>query len=71
MTEPQTIELLYKQARLLIRQKDLAGAGAILKQILEMDENYKDTSRLLMSIVQKNATVGTGIFESGVVSWLL
>jgi photosystem II stability/assembly factor-like uncharacterized protein len=53
MTELSTLEDLYIQARALIKQKDSAAASALLKQILEVDESYKDASRLLASIVQK------------------
>jgi photosystem II stability/assembly factor-like uncharacterized protein len=47
------LENLYKQAQQAIQTKDFDRATDLLTQILVVDENYKDTSRLLARIVKE------------------
>ena len=47
------LENLYKQAKQAFQAKDLDRAANLLTQILVIDENYKDTSRLLARIVKE------------------
>jgi photosystem II stability/assembly factor-like uncharacterized protein len=48
---PEPLEQLYQDARTAIREKDYARAGELLRQVLQIDENYKDASRLLAQTV--------------------
>ena len=43
---------LYQQAQNALKAKDYDSASKLLQQILQADENYKDTSRLLAQTVK-------------------
>lgn len=47
------LESLYAEAQQALKVKDNDRASNLLKQILVIDENYKDTSRLLARIVKE------------------
>jgi photosystem II stability/assembly factor-like uncharacterized protein len=47
----ETLEGLYTQARAALKARDYARASDLLRQILLVDENYKDASRLLAQTV--------------------
>ncbi len=47
------LESIYSQARQAIKAKDNDRATGLLKQILVIDENYKDASRLLARLVKE------------------
>lgn len=49
---PEDLEQLYQQARNALKAKDYARASDLLRQILLVDENYKDASRLLAQTVK-------------------
>ena len=48
----EKLEGLYQEARTAFKAKNYARASDILLQILQIDENYKDTSRLLAQTVK-------------------
>jgi photosystem II stability/assembly factor-like uncharacterized protein len=48
---PEPLEQLYQDARTAIKEKDYPRAGELLRQVLQIDENYKDASRLLAQTV--------------------
>ena len=48
----ESLEQLYQQAQSAIKARDYDRAVGLLKQILVIDENYKDTSRLLAQMVR-------------------
>ncbi len=50
MSEP--LEHLYQEARAALKSCDYVRASDLLRQILQVDENYKDTSRLLAQAVR-------------------
>jgi len=52
MTDQSDLESLYTQARQALKAKDYDRASGLLRQILLIDENYKDASRLLAQIVK-------------------
>jgi outer membrane protein assembly factor BamD (BamD/ComL family) len=43
----ESLEQLYQEARSALKAKDYDRASDLLKQVLVVDENYKDASRLL------------------------
>ena len=49
----KSLEQLYEEARSALKAKDYGRASDLLKQILVVDENYKDASRLLARIVRE------------------
>ena len=49
---PETIEQLYQQARAAFKSRNFDRASDLLRQILLLDENYKDASRLLAQTVK-------------------
>ena len=49
----KSLEQLYQEARSALKAKDYKRASDLLKQILVVDENYKDASRLLARIVRE------------------
>jgi len=49
---PEPLEKLYKEARSDLKTKDYDRASDLLKQILLIDENYRDASRLLAQAVK-------------------
>ena len=48
----EQLEQLYQQAKSALRGRDYMRASDLLRQILVIDENYKDTSRLLAQMVK-------------------
>ena len=48
----ESLEQLYKQAQSALKARDYVRASELLRQILQIDENYKDTSRLLAQMVK-------------------
>jgi photosystem II stability/assembly factor-like uncharacterized protein len=52
MTETTNLETLYQDARTACKAKDYDRASDLLRQILVVDENYKDASRLLAQVVR-------------------
>ena len=48
-----SLEQLYQEAKSALKAKDCERASELLKQILIVDENYKDASRLLARIVRE------------------
>jgi photosystem II stability/assembly factor-like uncharacterized protein len=48
----ESLEGLYQQAQSAIKARDYAHARELLKQILVVDENYRDASRLLAQTVK-------------------
>ncbi len=46
------LESLYREAQSALKGRDYVRAGELLRQILRIDENYKDTSRLLAQMVK-------------------
>jgi photosystem II stability/assembly factor-like uncharacterized protein len=46
------LESLYREAQSALKGRDYARASELLRQILHIDENYKDTSRLLAQMVK-------------------
>ncbi len=53
MTSQPNLEALYTEATQALKSKDYDRASGLLKQILVIDENYKDASRLLARIVRE------------------
>jgi photosystem II stability/assembly factor-like uncharacterized protein len=49
---PEQLEQLYQEARSALMAKDYVRSGELLRQILQIDENYKDASRLLAQTVK-------------------
>ena len=49
----ESLEQLYQEARSALKAKNYERASELLKQILVIDENYKDASRLLARIVRE------------------
>ena len=52
MTEPAELERLYREAQSALKARDYGRASELLRQILIVDENYKDISRLLAQTVK-------------------
>jgi photosystem II stability/assembly factor-like uncharacterized protein len=52
MTGTPNMEALYQDARTALKAKDYDRASDLLRQILVIDENYKDASRLLAQVVR-------------------
>lgn len=48
----QDLEVLYQEAQSAFKNRDYDRASSLLRQILLIDENYRDTSRLLAQIVR-------------------
>jgi hypothetical protein len=48
----EQLEQLYQEARSALKARDYVRAGELLRQILQIDENYKDASRLLAQTVK-------------------
>jgi len=46
------LESLYREAQSALKGRDYVRASELLRQILQVDENYKDTSRLLARVVK-------------------
>ncbi len=51
MTEPD-LESIYREAQSALKTRDYTRASELLREILQVDENYKDTSRLLARVVK-------------------
>jgi hypothetical protein len=49
----ESLEQLYQAARSALKSKDYERASELLKQVLVVDENYKDASRVLARIVRE------------------
>ena len=49
----ESLEQLYQEARSALKAKNYERSSELLKQILVVDENYKDASRLLARIVRE------------------
>ena len=49
----ESLEQLYQEAKSALKAKNYERASELLKQILIVDENYKDASRLLARIVRE------------------
>jgi len=52
MKPPTELETLYQQAQSALRAREYNRASKLLKQILIVNENYKDASRMLARIVK-------------------
>ena len=52
MTSQPNLEEFYVEATQALRTRDYERAGILLKQILVVDENYKNASRLLAQVVK-------------------
>ena len=52
MTDQPKLESLYQEARTALKARDYDRASDLLRQILLIDENYKDASRLLAQTVK-------------------
>ena len=48
----EQLEILYREAKSALKSRDYARAGELLRQILVIDEDYKDASRLLAQTVK-------------------
>jgi photosystem II stability/assembly factor-like uncharacterized protein len=46
------LESIYREAQSALKGRDYVRASELLRQILQIDENYKDTSRLLAQMVK-------------------
>lgn len=53
MTDRNDLESLYQDAKAALAGKDYARASDLLKQVLQVDEDYKDVSRLLAQTVKR------------------
>jgi photosystem II stability/assembly factor-like uncharacterized protein len=53
MDEPLDLETVYEQAQEALDAKDFQRARDLFKQILLIDENYRDASRLLAKVVKQ------------------
>jgi len=51
MTE-HDLDSIYREAQSALKGRDYVRASELLRQILRVDENYKDTSRLLARVVK-------------------
>ena len=51
MSEQPNLESLYAQAQAAIKAKDYEHASELLRQIVVVDETYRDASRLLANVV--------------------
>jgi len=51
MEQQPDLDALYEEAQAALASKDLQRAGDLLKQVLLIDENFKDASRLLAQVV--------------------
>ena len=52
MADMNELESLYREAQSALKGRDYVRASDLLRQILVIDENYKDTSRLLAQMVK-------------------
>jgi len=52
MAEKSELESIYREAQSALKSRDYVRAGELLRQILVIDENYKDVSRLLANVVK-------------------
>ena len=52
MADQPELESLYREAQAALKGRDYVRASDLLRQILLIDENYKDTSRLLAQVVK-------------------
>jgi len=52
MTDLPNLESLYREAQSALKRREYERAGGLLRQILLIDENYKDASRLLAQLVK-------------------
>ncbi len=52
MADKPELESLYREAQSAIKAREYDRAGGLLKQILVIDENYRDASRLLAQAVR-------------------
>ena len=48
----EQLEQLYQQAKSALKDRDYVRASELLRQILQIDKNYKDASRLLAQMVK-------------------
>jgi len=46
------LDAIYREAQAALKSRDYVRAGELLRQILVVDENYKDVSRLLANVVK-------------------
>lgn len=53
MADKPELESLYREAQSAMKAREYDRAGGLLKQILVIDENYRDASRLLARIVRE------------------
>jgi photosystem II stability/assembly factor-like uncharacterized protein len=53
MEQPHDLDSLYQEAQAALAAKDFQRARDLLKQILLIDENYRDASRLLAKLVKQ------------------
>lgn len=52
MADNHELESIYREAQSALKAKDFNRAGDLLRQILVVDENYRDVSRLLAQTVK-------------------
>ena len=52
MADQSELESIYREAQSAFKGRDYVRASELLRQILRIDENYKDTSRLLAQMVK-------------------
>jgi photosystem II stability/assembly factor-like uncharacterized protein len=52
-TVPDNLDKIYQEACVALKAKNFDLASELLRQILVIDENYKDVSRLLATLVQR------------------
>jgi hypothetical protein len=52
VTEKSDLESIYCEAQSALKSRDYVRASELLKQILVIDENYRDVSRLLAQSVK-------------------
>jgi len=53
MGQPPDLERLYQEAQTALGAKDFERARGLLKQVLLVDENYRDASKLLAGLVEQ------------------
>ena len=53
MDQPPDLESLYQEAEAALATKDFERARGLLKQILLVDENYRDASKFLAALVEQ------------------
>ena len=53
MADQPDLESLYREAQSALKGRDYVRASELLRQILQIDENYKDTARLLAQMVRR------------------